>query len=60
MSRNPAEYGWSYLKYGKLANFCPRDLSELERKVFVTALEAQTQQQLLESFVRGSELPIKL
>ena len=57
---NPNEYGWSYLKYGKLANFCPHDLEELEQKVFVAAAGAQSQQALLRSFVRASKLPIKL
>jgi transposase len=57
---NPNEYGWSYLKYGALANFCPRDLDELEREVFVVAVDAQAQQALLRSFVKATELPIKL
>jgi len=57
---NPNEYGWSYLKYGILANFCPHDLDELEREVFVAAVDAQTQQELLRSFVKASKLPIRL
>ena len=57
---NPNEYGWSYLKYGVLANYCPRDLDELEREVFVAAIGAQTQQALLRSFVQATELPIRL
>lgn len=57
---NPNEYGWSNLKYGKLANFCPHDLGELQKKVFVAARTAQTQQELLRSFVRATKLPIRL
>jgi len=57
---NPNEYGWSYLKYGALANFCPRDLEELEQEVFAAAVEAQTQQALLGSFVKATKLPIRL
>lgn len=57
---NPNEYGWSYLKYGKLANFCPRDLDELEREVCVAAVDARTQQELLRSFVKAAKLPIRL
>lgn len=57
---NPNQYGWSYLKYGQLANFCPRDLDQLERKVFVAAIGAQTQQALLRSFVHATKLPIRL
>jgi transposase len=56
---NPNEYGWSYLKYGKLANFCPHDLGELEQRVIKTAREAQTEQHLLRAFVRATGLPIR-
>lgn len=57
---NPNEYGWSHLKYGTLANFCPHDLDELEAGVFVAAVGAQSQQALLRSFVHATELPIRL
>lgn len=57
---NPNEYGWSHLKYSTLANFCPHDLDELERSVFVAAVGVQSQQALLRSFVRATELPIRL
>jgi len=57
---NPNEYGWSHLKYGTLANFCPRDLDELEAGVFVAAVGAQSQQTLLRSFVHATQLPIRL
>ena len=57
---NPNEYGWSHLKYGTLANFCPHDLDELERSVFVAAVGVQSQQALLRSFVHATELPIRL
>jgi transposase len=57
---NPNEYGWSYLKGAKLANFCPKNLDELEQKVFVAAAEAQTRQALLRSFIKATELSIKL
>jgi len=57
---NPNEYGWSHLKYGPLANFCPHDLDELEQSVFVAAIGAQSQRTLLRSFIRATELPIRL
>jgi transposase len=57
---NPNEYGWSHLKYGTLANLCPHDLDELEQNVFVAAVQAQTRQALLRSFIRATELPIRL
>jgi hypothetical protein len=57
---NPNEYGWSYLKYGALANFCPVDLDELAQEVFAAAAEAQTRQALLRSFVHATNLSIRL
>ena len=57
---NPNEYGWSHLKYSTLANFCPHDLDELERSVFVAAVGVQSQQALLRSFVHATGLPIRL
>lgn len=57
---NPNEYGWSTLKYGKLANSCPHDLDELEDRVTEAARQVQSQQALLGSFLRATKLPIRL
>jgi transposase len=57
---NPNEYGWSYIKHGKLANFCPHDLGQLEQQVSVEVCAVRTRQKLLRSFVRATELPIRM
>jgi transposase len=40
---NPVDYVWSYVKYGRLANYCPFDLAEL-RKTVTAELTLVTQQ----------------
>jgi putative transposase len=57
---NPNEYGWSYLKGGELANFCPDDVEQLHGRVVVAATNAASQQSLLRGFVHGTKLPILL
>ena len=57
---NPNEYGWSYLKYGPLANCCPTDEHHLDDLVTAAADYASSQQSLLRSFTHATELPIKL
>lgn len=57
---NPNEYGWSYLKCGALANYCPDDVEQLRGMVVVAASDAASQQSLLRGFVRGTKLPIVL
>ena len=57
---NPNEYGWSYLKTGALANFCPDAVEDLHARVLVAAQDAASQQRLLQGFVAGSKLPIIL
>lgn len=34
---NPNEHGWSYLKTGPLANYCPTDVDDLHARVVVAA-----------------------
>jgi putative transposase len=55
---NPNEFGWSYLKTGELANYCPEDAEDLHARVLVVAEDVATQQDLLRGFVRGTKLPI--
>lgn len=57
---NPNEYGWSYLKTGALANFCPPDAETLETQVAAAATQAARQPDLLRSFVRATKLPVQL
>jgi putative transposase len=49
---NPADGIWRYIKYGRLANYCPPGLSVLRRKVTTELDRLQGQPDLLKSFVR--------
>jgi transposase len=55
---NPVESVWSWLKYGKLANFSPKDVWDLERKVEQHLRPAYSDQDWLTSMWRQSELPL--
>ena len=57
---NPNEYGWSYLKCGELANYCPEDAEQLRDTVLAAASNVAGQQSLLRGFIRGTKLPIRL
>lgn len=57
---NPNEYGWSYLKTGPLANYCPEDVDQLHDRVTVASAAVATEQTLLRSFVKATHLPIRL
>jgi transposase len=57
---NPADGIWRYIKYGRLANYCPPDLSVLRSKVAAELERLQGQPELLKSFVRFSKLPLAL
>lgn len=54
----PVEYLWSYLKYGRLCNFAPRDAEELNRRAVAELAALQKDQQLLRSFFHASSLPL--
>ena len=55
---NPVELLWSFLKYGKLANFAPHDIPELEKRLLEHLQFAQSNQRLLASFWHWSQLPL--
>jgi transposase len=57
---NPNEYGWAYLKGHRLANYCPLDVEHLHTRVIQTADQVAGQQSLLQSFIKATELPIRL
>ena len=57
---NPADGIWRYTKYGRLANYCPPDLSALRSKITTELDRLQGQAELLKSFVRFTKLPIDL
>ena len=54
---NPVEFIWSYLKYGRLANFVPKDLRHLDQTVQAHLSEVRRRPSLLKSLWLGSELP---
>ena len=54
---NPVEFVWSYLKYGRLANFMPKHLGHLDQTVQAHLSEVRHKPSLLKSLWLGSELP---
>jgi transposase len=54
---NPVEFIWSYLKYGRLANFVPKHLGHLDQTVQAHLSEIKRRPSLLKSLWLGSELP---
>ncbi len=57
---NPVECLWSWLTYSRLNNFAPRDARQLDDRVAAALAAIQSDQALLRSFVRASDLPIRL
>lgn len=54
---NPVETLWSWLKYDRLCNFAAADVKELNERATAELQRAASQPELLEAFVRMSELP---
>jgi putative transposase len=54
---NPVEIVWSWLKYGKLANFVPKNLEELQTAIDDCLVCLREDPNLLRSLWDGSELP---
>jgi transposase len=54
---NPVEAVWSWLKYGKLPNFAPKDIHDLDDWVVEYLVELQCDPGLLRRLWAGSELP---
>ena len=54
---NPVEYLWTHLKYGKLANYAPRDVPELDTRLRRHLRQAKKSRKRLESFYNSSPLP---
>jgi transposase len=55
---NPVEKLWSWLKYGRLANFVARNIWHLEAIAWGELEVASQDAQLLESFFRATDLPL--
>ena len=54
---NPVEMLWSYLKYGRMANFVPRHVRHLDRVVTGHLEAVRAEPGLLKSLWAGSKLP---
>jgi transposase len=57
---NPVELLWSYLKYGRLANFAPDTVDEIRAHVCRERRRLGGRPQLLRSFFRHSALPLRV
>jgi transposase len=54
---NPVEAVWSWLKYGRLANYVPGGASELDDEVIDRLIELKCDPNLLRALWDGSDLP---
>jgi transposase len=57
---NPVDCVWSHIKYGRLPNYTPYDLSELRGTVTSELKRLQRQPHLLHAFIRRTGLSVKL
>jgi hypothetical protein len=55
---NPVEWIWSYLKYGLMANFVPRDVRHVDKVVQGHLPNLGRDPRLLRSLWTGSKLPL--
>lgn len=55
---NPVDYVWAYVKYSRLANYCPNSLDELREKVTSELSRVRTRPDLLRSFFRATRLEL--
>ena len=53
---NPVEFLWSWVKYGRLCNFAPRDAAHLNRTLLAELAAVRTDRERLGGFCRASEL----
>jgi hypothetical protein len=56
---NRVEMIWSYLKYGQMANFVPRDVHHVNRVVVGQMVELRDQTTLIRLLWKGSKLPFR-
>jgi transposase len=55
---NPADGIWRYVKYHRLANYAPTELSALREAVTMELESLKERPDLLKSFVRFTKLPV--
>jgi transposase len=54
----PVEQAWSWLKYGRLGNFVPENVHELNERVLDELQAIRDNQPMLQSFFHQSKLPL--
>jgi transposase len=54
---NPVEAAWSWLKYGRLSNFVPKDVDQLDDRVLENLTTLKHEAGLLRRLWNGSDLP---
>ena len=57
---NPDESVWGHAKYGRLPNFAPDDTAELRATMVEEFERLHRRPDLLASFIRHAEIPIRL
>lgn len=57
---NPVEQVWTYLKYGRLANFAPDDVNDIQREVRRESRRVVRSPELCKSFFRHSQLSFRV
>ena len=55
---NPVDYVWSYVKWSRLANYCPLDLAELRTTLIAEMTQIGKQPKLLRSLFLGTGLTL--
>jgi putative transposase len=55
---NPVDMVWSYVKYGRLANYCPHDLNELRITLTAELTRLKGKSKLLRSFLAHTGLSL--
>jgi transposase len=56
---NPVEYLWSHIKYGRTANYTPKDLAELEGRVETVMKQTRGNSKRLRSFFAAAALDLR-
>jgi hypothetical protein len=51
---------WGYTKYGRLANYCPKDTRELRSRLWDELIAQHRRPDLLASFIRHAGIPLRL
>jgi DDE superfamily endonuclease len=55
---NPVEPLWSWLKWGRLSNFAPKDAAEIETRVVAELAKVRADQAFLRNLFHASDLPL--